>query len=141
MDLHTIADGVANSINGNVIVSVWRSTGSTPGTSANGYKPVPSYAAPVTGPAQVQAMDYSDLRQTEGLNLQGVIRAIYLRGILQGVIRAEGAGGDLVQFEGQDWLVVKILESWPTWTKACIVLQSVTTGFPNPPIIEDEGTF
>ena len=124
MDLQTIANAAANTINENVIVTILRSTGFTMGT---GLKQVPTYAAPVTGPAQIQALDYSDLRQVEGLNLQGRIQAIYLRGILQGVLRAEGVGGDLIQFGGQTWLCVKILESWATWTKAAIVLQGASS--------------
>jgi hypothetical protein len=124
MDLQTIANAAVNTINENVIVTILRSTGFTMGA---GLKQVPTYAAPVTGPAQIQALDYSDLRQVEGLNLQGRIQAIYLRGILQGVLRAEGVGGDLIQFGGQTYLVVKILESWATWTKAAIVLQGASS--------------
>jgi hypothetical protein len=62
--------------------------------------------------------------------LQGVIRGIYLRGVLAGVIRPNSTGGDLVtiaapapaQYIGT-WYVVKILETWPLWCKAVIVLQ------------------
>jgi hypothetical protein len=103
-----------------MIVSVKRSTGSTVGA---GLKQVPSYAAAVSGPAQLQALDSSELRQVEGLNLQGVIKAIYLRGNLAGVVRPNGTGGDLVIIGMQTWLVVKVLETWPLWTKAVVVLQ------------------
>jgi len=120
MDLRGIANSVASSVNPNVSVSVQRSTGYT---VAAGYKQVPSYAAAVVGPAQVQALDGNDLKQLDGLNIQGTMRAIYLRGALAGVIRPEGTGGDLVTIAGDVWLVVKVLESWPSWTKAAIVLQ------------------
>ena len=120
MDLRGIANSVASSVNPNVSVSVRRSTGYTVGA---GYKQVPSYAAAVVGPAQVQALDGNDLKQLDGLNIQGTMRAIYLRGALAGVIRPEGTGGDLVTIAGEVWLVVKVLESWPSWTKAAIVLQ------------------
>jgi hypothetical protein len=127
MDLRGIANAVSNSVNPNMIVSVKRSTGSTVGA---GLKQVPSYAAAVSGPAQLQSLDGSELRQVEGLNLQGVIRGIYLRGALAGVVRPNGTGGDLViiaspapaSFVGT-WLVVKVLETWPLWAKAVIVLQ------------------
>ena len=124
MDIHGIADSAANAINENIIVTVSRSTGYTMGA---GLKQVPTYAAPVTGPAQIQALDYSELRQIEGLNIQGAIRGIYLRGALAGVLRPSGVGGDLVAFGGQTWLVVKVLETWPTWTKAVIVLQGASS--------------
>ncbi len=120
MDLRTIANGVSSVVNGNKIVTVLRSTGCTIGA---GRKQMPTYAAPVSGPAQIQALDGKDLQQIDGLNIQGVIRAIYLRGSLAGVIRPEQTGGDIVQIGGETWLVVKVLESWPTWTKAAIVLQ------------------
>lgn len=120
MDLRGIANGVTSTVNPNQTVTVLRSTGYTIGA---GRRQVPSYAAPVTGPGQIQALDANDLKQLDGLNVQGTIRAIYLRGALAGVIRPDGTGGDIVQIAGQDWLVVKVLEGWPTWTKAAIVLQ------------------
>jgi hypothetical protein len=120
MDLRGIANGVSNAVNPNIIVTVTRSTGYTIGA---GLKQVPSYAPGVSGPAQVQALDNAELKQLDGLNMQGVLRAIYLRGALAGVIRADSAGGDLIAFNGQTWLVVKVLESWPQWTKAAINLQ------------------
>lgn len=129
MDLRTIANQVSNTVNPNIIVSVKLSTGYEVGA---GLKQVPTYAAPVTGPAQIQALDSSDLRQIDGLNLQGAIRAIYLRGALAGVIRANSQGGDLVVISAGPlvpvalvgtWLIAKVLESWPLWTKAVIVMQ------------------
>lgn len=127
MDLRGIANGVTTTVNPNQTVTVLRSTGFTTGAGA---KQVPSYAAPVSGPAQIQALDADDIKQLDGLNIQGVIRAIYLRGTLAGVIRPNQTGGDLVTIAAPapvalrgTWLVVKVLESWPDWTKAVIVLQ------------------
>lgn len=122
MDLRGIANGVITTVNPNETVTVLRSTGYTIGAGA---RQVPSYAAPVIGPGQVQALDANDIKQLDGLNIQGVIRAIYLRGTLAGVIRPDGTGGDIVKRknETETWLVVKVLESWPDWTKAAIVLQ------------------
>lgn len=120
MDLRGIANGVTSTVNPNKTVTVLRSTGYTIGA---GRKQVPSYAAPVTGPGQIQALDANDIKQLDGLNIQGTIRAIYLRGVLAGVVRPDGTGGDIIQIDGQTWLVVKVLEGWPTWTKAAIVLQ------------------
>lgn len=120
MDLRGIANGVSSTVNPNQTVTVLRSTGYTIGA---GRKQVPSYATPVTGPGQIQALDANDIKQLDGLNIQGTIRALYLRGVLAGVIRPDGTGGDIVQIGDQTWLVVKVLEGWPTWTKAAIVLQ------------------
>ena len=127
MDLRGIANGVTTTVNPNETVTVLRSTGFTTGAGA---KQVPSYAAPVSGPAQIQALDADDIKQLDGLNIQGTIRAIYLRGTLAGVVRPNQTGGDLVTIAAPapvairgTWLVVKVLESWPDWTKAAIVLQ------------------
>jgi hypothetical protein len=120
MDLRGIANGVTASVNPNITVTVKRSTGYAIGA---GRKQVPSYAAPVSGPGQLQAMSADDIKQLDGLNIQGTIKAIYLRGVLAGVVRPDSTGGDIVEEGGRTWLVVKVLESWPNWTKAAIVLQ------------------
>lgn len=120
MDLRTIANGVSSTVNENKTVTLLRSTGYTIGA---GRRQEPSYANPITGPGQIQALDGDDLKQLDGLNIQGTFRAIYLRGVLAGVIRPNEIGGDIVQIDGQNWLVVKVLESWPNWTKAAICLQ------------------
>jgi hypothetical protein len=73
MDLRGLANGVTSTINPNETVTVLRSTGYTIGAGA---KQVPAFAAPVTGPAQVQALDANDIKQLDGLNIQGTIRAI-----------------------------------------------------------------
>jgi len=122
MDLRGIANSISSVVNPNETVSVLRSTGFTVGA---GGKQVPTYAAAVSGPAQVQALDGVELRQMDSLNIQGVLRAIYLRGALAGVVRPAGTGGDIVKRKAgtEVWLVVKVLETWPDWTKAVICLQ------------------
>lgn len=125
MDLRGMANAVSNTVNPNIIVAVQRSTGYSIGA---GRKQTPTYATAVNGPAQIQALDSVDLKQLDGLNIQGTIRAIYLRGNLAGVVRPDSKGGDLVtvpsgSVHSGSWLVVKVLETWETWTKAAIVLQ------------------
>jgi hypothetical protein len=120
MDLRGIANGISSTINPNVPVIVKRSTGYTIGT---GQKQIPSYATAIPGFGQIQALDANDVKQLDGLNIQGVCKALYLRGVLAGVIRPDSKGGDIVTIAGADWLVVKVLEGWPTWTKCAIVLQ------------------
>lgn len=128
MDLRSLANSVSSSVNDNMIVTVQASAGWTidPAT----LKQVPDYSAPVSGPAQLQALDGADLRQLDNINLQDVMRAIYLRGPLAGIIRANSKGGDLVTIEPPapaqfcgTWLVTKVLETWPLWTKCAITLQ------------------
>lgn len=120
MDLNGIANQAAEVVNPNIPVSIQVSTGYTIGA---GLKQVPSYAPAVSGFAQVQELSSSELKQTEGLNIQGVMRKLYLRSPLNAVIRPDSQGGDLVTIAGQLWLTVKTLELWPTWCASLIVLQ------------------
>ena len=122
MDIRGIVNGATSCINPNEPVTVLRSTGYTIGTGA---KQVPQYAAGELASGQIQALDSDDLKQLDGLNIQGTLRAIYIRGSLIGASRPNVTGGDIVQrgTPAKNWLVVKVLESWPDWTKAVIVLQ------------------
>lgn len=128
MDLRGIANAASNAVNANIIVTVTPSTGYTIGAAG---KQIPAYGPPVTGPAQIQALDNADLKQVNGLNLQGDLRAIYLKGALAGVVRRNSQGGDIVTIAAPaptpligTWLIAKMLESWPNWSKAVIVLQT-----------------
>lgn len=122
MDLHGIASSAIGAVNPFVPVTISISTGST--TNADGSR-TPTYSDPIDGVmAQVQPMTFSDLRQTEGLNLQGTKRGIYLEGNIDAIVRLNQKGGDLITMEdGSVWLTVLILESWVDWCKAAITLQ------------------
>lgn len=130
MDIRGVANQASNTVNPNIIVGVKTSTGYTIDPTTR--KQVPQYAAPVTGPAQLQALDGSELKQLAAMNIQGVLRSIYFRGVLAGVIRPDGKGGELVTIATQPnvpatfvgvWLVVKVFETWPLWTKAALNFQ------------------
>lgn len=120
MDLNTVANTVAEVINPNTAVSIQASTGYTIGA---GLKQVPAYAAAVSGYAQIQEMNSFDLKKMDGLNIQGDIKTLYIRGTLSAVLRPTGQGGDLVTIGSDVWLNVKTLEQWPLWAKAAIVRQ------------------
>lgn len=120
MLLREIANQAIQPVNPDIQVEVLVSAGYAVGA---GMKQTPSYAAPVAGPAQLQALDADDLKQLDGLNVQGTVKAIYLKGVLAGVVRPDQKGGDIVRIDGRTWLVVKVLEGWANWTKAAIVLQ------------------
>lgn len=130
MDLRGIANQVSNTVNPNITVTWQASAGFTIGTAG---KQIPAYLAGLRGPAQIQALDNSDLKKIEGLNIQGSIRALYMHGNLAGVIRPDSKGGDLITVGPQSgapallqglWLTSKVLESWPDWTKCVIIKQN-----------------
>lgn len=125
MNLHGIVSGAIGMINPLIPISVQISTGST--TAASG-KRAPSYANPVTLQGQVQPLSSKDLRQLDALNIQGSERAIYVNGILNGVVRFNQKGGDLITIVGGVnagvWLVTTVLEQWPDWVKVAVTLQN-----------------
>jgi hypothetical protein len=104
------------------------STGYTTGAD---FKQTPSYAAPVTVTADIQAVGGKDVRQLDALNVQGVQRVAYLQGNVEGIDRARGKGGDLLVVPGTSadagtWLVVAVLETWGSggWCKVALTLQT-----------------
>ena len=123
MDLRTVCNQVSNTVNSNVAISFYPSTGFTTGAGA---RQVPSYGQPIRGFAQTQGLSWSDLKQIDGLNLQGTLRAIYFRGLMAGVVTPKSKGGDLVKIGCDTWLVVQVLEIFPNYTKAVICLQGET---------------
>ena len=120
MNLRAIANQCSSVINPNIAITIRVSDGYTIGA---GRKQEPSYLPDVEGYGQLQALDGDDLKQLEGLNIQGVVKALYITGQLAAVIRPDSKGGDIVMIDGKTWLVAKVLEGWANWTKAAIWLQ------------------
>jgi hypothetical protein len=122
MNLRSLVNPVTSStVNENVNITILKSTGYTIG---EGRKQIATYAAPVVTIGQLQALDGKDLKQIEGLNIQGTIRALYIYQDIKGTSRPDQTGGDIITFNGQTWLTVKVLEGWQgKWTKVAIVLQ------------------
>jgi hypothetical protein len=121
MNLRDIVNSAIQTVNPDIPITILKSNGYTIGTGA---RQVPAYLAPVTGFGQLQALDGNDLKQMDGLNIQGVIKALYVTGTTNAILRPNELGGDLIQIGGQNWLVVKMLEGWATWSKLAIVLQT-----------------
>jgi hypothetical protein len=122
MNLNSIVSGAVGAVNPRVPLSVQVSTGSTEGPD---FKSVPTYAVAVTVMGQVQPVAWRDLAQLDGLNLQGTRRVIFLDGQVDGLVRVENKGGDLItDASGNVWLVAIVLESWPTWCRVAVTLQN-----------------
>ncbi len=125
MNLHSIVAPYIGVVNPLIPVQLQASTGYATNSD---FTTTPSYAPAVTVLAQVQALSGKDLRQIEGLNLQGTLKTIYLNGEIDGVVRAQLKGGDLITLpDNSIWLVSHVLEPWNLtagWTKAIITLQN-----------------
>jgi len=108
-----------------VTVTIQASAGYT--TDPDGSR-VPAYADPVSIQAQVQALQYNDIQQIDGLNIQGERRAIYLNGDWNGVVRADQKGGDIITLpDGSVWIVAFVFENWSGtdgWVKVCATRQN-----------------
>jgi hypothetical protein len=120
MDLRGIANGAIQSVNSNILVT-WTRPDGTFLTDAAGHRVANTTSSTVS--AQVQALSANDLQHIDGLNIQGVKRAVYMYGDVQGIVRADQKGGDILTFGGHDWRVVQVLETWPQWCKVVVVMQ------------------
>lgn len=120
MNLHGIVSPAVSAINPPITATLRMSAGYT--TAGDGTR-TPAYAPDQTAQVQVQALGNAELRQLDSLNIQGVMRAVYLNGNWQGVDRPDGKGGDLILFGGQTWLVMQVMETWPDWCKVAVCLQ------------------
>lgn len=122
MNLHGIVAPAIGIVNPMVPLSIQVSTGST--TAADGQR-TPTYAPAITVMGQVQALQYNDIVQLDALNIQGVRRKIYISGRVDGLVRTDRKGGDLIVTpDSKVWLVVLVLEYWPDWVSCAVTLQN-----------------
>ena len=122
MNLHQIVSGAVGTVNNFEQLSIQVSTGNSVGADG---KQTPTYAAPVTAYGQVQPLQFRDIQQLDGLNLQGTRRKIYIDGHVYGLVRPANKGGDLITTpSGLVWLVAMVLEHWPAWTCCAVTLQN-----------------
>lgn len=120
MDLHGIVSGAIGTVNPFVPAQYYASQ--PPVTAADGSR-APGYAPPVSMSVQKQELSFKDLQHVDGLNLQGIFCAVYLRGTAYAVMRGKAKGGDKFVIGCDTWLVVAIPEQWPDWCKVLLNLQ------------------
>lgn len=126
MNLHGLVRGAIGAVNPDIKVRFLRSIGATSNSAA---RRVPQYSGMRTVNAQVQPLSSRELRHLQSQNIQGVMRSVYLYGDVEGVVRVNQRGGDLLQFpivpgdEILDWRVVEVFETWPDWCRVAVCLQ------------------
>lgn len=126
MNLNSLANGVTSAVNANTPAVLQLSAGRT--INPDGTQ-TPKYAQPsIPVFAQVQELSTKDLHQIEGLNLAGTKVSIYLNGQVQGVVRAQNKGGDLITVSTGPragvYLVAAVLEQFADWVKVAATLQN-----------------
>jgi hypothetical protein len=124
MNLRGIANGATRAVNPNIAATVSVSAGTI--TNPDGSR-VPKFDQ-LPFSAQVQALQYNDMVHLDGLNIQGIRRAIYLNGSIDGINRINKKGGDIVTIakgaNAGSWLVALVLEQWADWCKVAVTLQA-----------------
>ena len=74
---------------------------------------------------QVQSLTFKDITQLDSLNIQGMQRAVYITGSVDGLVRETNQGGDMIKLpDGTWWLTTHVLEKWPDWCKIAITQQN-----------------
>jgi hypothetical protein len=116
VNLHGLASGIG-AVNPRISASLKQNVGFM--TAADGSR-TPSFSV-MAVQIQVQAFSASELVHLQNLNINGVVRKVYIDGPLNSIIRTQGKGGDLLAFGGFDWLVVHVFESWADWS--CVVIE------------------
>lgn len=126
MNLHGIVRSAINTVNPDILATLKQSNGYD--TAPDGTQ-IPKYTV-TTGMVQVQSLTSGEIIRLNNLGLQGVMRAVYVYGNINGIIRVDQKGGDLLEFPeapnqpNKTWKAVNILETWPDWSKVAVCLQS-----------------
>jgi hypothetical protein len=125
MNLHSIVGPIVAAVNPWVTAFIQPSQGYA--TNGDGSR-VPAYGDAIAVQVQMQPLQYNDLIQVSGLNLQGERKAMYANGEWDAVVRSTQEGGDLVTLpDGSVWLLVFQFEDWSMtggWTKFCVTKQN-----------------
>ncbi|MEX9215660.1 hypothetical protein AB7W40_09995 [Providencia rettgeri] len=122
MNLRNIANTLTQGINPNLTIIGRRYKGYATG---EGRRQIPEYYPDEQVVAQIQPLSDGELRHIDGLNLQGVVKCLYINGDYYGVNRTLKKGGDLFIINGDTWLVVDPIELWADWSRVIICLQTV----------------
>ena len=129
LDLRSMVNGLVSQVNPKQPATLRMSIGYT--TAADGTrKPTYDDSNPLDVLVRVQSLANNELQHLDGLNIQAVTSGVYIDGAhWEGCVRPDIRGGDLLTINGQDWLIVVVLESWGddnsvSWTKAAITRQN-----------------
>jgi len=135
INLRGIANAAIQSINPNIPVSISVPNGYTidPDTLIQ----IPAYTT-LAAFGNVQALSSDDLKQIDGLNQEGILRAVYLYGNFNGVLRPDNQPTTVLTFstnesgvtKDRSWNVFRVFEAWQTWCKVGVVLQTADEALP-----------
>lgn len=121
LDVFGIASGVLGEVNPMQDATLRRCTGSI--TEDDGAVTTTYETIPVQ--IEVQATAGGDLQLLQNIDQQGDARIVYMRGATHALNRPLQTGGDLLLFEGGEWLVTQVLEQWGAedWCRLAVTRQ------------------
>jgi len=70
------------------------------------------------------------LGDVQGAVMRSIMRSVHLYGNVQGIVRTDSQGGDVLQFPEapggppRNWRVTLVMETWPTWCRVIVTLQN-----------------
>ena len=119
MSLRSRANALTRRVNPNVMGTIYFSDGYMTDDAGDRY---PAFIPSPPTAMQVQALSGREVQHLDSLNIQGLLRAVYLNGRVDGVRRLTNQGGDILAFSGSYWLVVQVLEPWDGsgWVKVAV---------------------
>lgn len=120
-----------NNINPDISIVILQSDGFTvlPGGIQS-----PAYLPAVNAIAQLQPISSEDLQHINNYNASSVYYELYIDGDWHSLNRADEKGGDLIYFDGFEWLVISRPEAYSltsNWTKVRVIQQKIAI----PPVI------
>lgn len=131
MNLHAVVRSVIPAINPDIAGFWYVNKGAVIGTDG---RQTAAFQPPLSVQLQVQPPSAKDLRFAEFMQLQGLIRTVFMFSDPQGIVRVNQTGNDLLLFPqwagspNDTWLVARPDEGWNVdsggWTKLFAVLQT-----------------
>lgn len=123
MNLDALVAPYTRTVNTPTIATLRVSTGATVNAD---YSRTPGFADFPGVTIDVQAVTASDIKHADALNIAGIMRVVYFSGIITGLDRPAGQGGDLLIFGGQTWYCTQLAEPWNEqgWTRVIVTLQN-----------------
>jgi hypothetical protein len=112
-----------NTINPDISIVILQSNGFTVlpgGIQAPGYLPA------IDAIAQLQPIPSEELKHINNYNSASVYYDLYIDGDFHSLNRADEKGGDLIYFDGFEWLVISRPEAFSltsNWTKVRVIQQ------------------
>ena len=121
MKIHTLANRLIVNVNPNIKATLKKFTGLVKNEF---YEQTPTYIESEII-VQAQALSGDQLKMVDFNQFQSELMSVITSEELKGVSKPDQYGGDILSFNGHEWLVIMINETYHDHTKA-VVMKQVT---------------